>query len=54
MSWGIETAFDGEMEAILDIMDYVNNNLIPGDLTIHSDVQAAIARVGYTGTGPGQ
>jgi ribonuclease HI len=49
-----KTAFDGEMEAIADIMDFVNQNEIPGDLTIHSDAQAAIARVRNTGTGPGQ
>jgi hypothetical protein len=49
-----ETAFDGEMEAIVDIMVYAIDNQIPGDLTIHSDVQAAISRVGHTGTGPGQ
>jgi ribonuclease HI len=49
-----ETAFDGEMEAIADIMEIVNQNEIPGDLTIHSDAQPAIARVSHTGTGPGQ
>jgi hypothetical protein len=49
-----ETAFDGEMEAIADIMEYAIDNQIPGDLTIHSDAQAAISRVGHTGTGPGQ
>jgi ribonuclease HI len=49
-----ETAFDGEMEAIDDIMEFVNQNEIPGDLTIHSDAQAAIARVSHTGTGPDQ
>jgi ribonuclease HI len=49
-----ETVFDGEMEAIADIMEFVNQNEIPGDLTIHSDAQAAIARVSHTGTGPGQ
>jgi ribonuclease HI len=49
-----ETAFDGEMEAIADIMEFVNQNEIRGDLTIHSDAQAAIARVSHTGTGPGQ
>jgi hypothetical protein len=48
-----ETAFDGEMEAISDIMEYAIDNQIPGDLTIHSDAQAAISRVGHTGTGPG-
>jgi hypothetical protein len=42
------------MEAITDIMEFVNENKIPGDLTIHSDAQAAIARVSHTGTGPGQ
>jgi hypothetical protein len=41
------------MEAIA-IMEYVVDNEIPGDITIHSDAQAAIARVGHTGTGPGQ
>jgi ribonuclease HI len=49
-----ETAFDCEMEAIADIMEFVNQNEIRGDLTIHSDAQAAIARVSHTGTGPGQ
>jgi hypothetical protein len=49
-----ETAFDGDMEAIADIMEFVNQNEIPGDLTIHSDAQAAIARVSHTGTGPGE
>jgi ribonuclease HI len=48
-----ETAFDGEMEAIANIMEYVNNE-IPGDITIHLDSQAVIARVGHTGPGPGQ
>jgi hypothetical protein len=38
-----ETAFDGEMEAIANIMEYVIDNEIPGDITIHSDAQAAIA-----------
>jgi ribonuclease HI len=42
------------MEAIADILDYVNDNHIPGDLTIHSDAQAAIERPGHTGTRPGQ
>jgi hypothetical protein len=49
-----ETAFDGEMEAIADIMEYAIDNQIPGDLRIHSDAQAAISHVGHTGTGPGQ
>jgi ribonuclease HI len=49
-----ETAFDGEMEAIADIMEFINQNEIPGDLTIHSDAQAAIASVRHTGTGRGQ
>jgi hypothetical protein len=49
-----KTAFDGEMEAMADIMDYVYANQIPGYLTTHSDAKAAIARVSYTGTGPGQ
>jgi hypothetical protein len=49
-----ETAFDGELEAIANIMKYVIDNGILCDLTIHSDAQAAIARVGYTGTGPGK
>jgi hypothetical protein len=42
------------MEAIADIMEYAIDNQIPGDLTIHFDAQAAISRVGHTGTGPGQ
>jgi ribonuclease HI len=49
-----ETAFDGEVEAIANLMEFVVDNEIPGDLTIYSDAQAAIARVGHTGTGPGQ
>jgi ribonuclease HI len=49
-----ETVFDGEMEAIADIMESAIDNQIPGDLTIHSDAQAAISRVGHPGTGPGQ
>jgi hypothetical protein len=48
-----ETAFDGEIEAIANIMEYVVDNEIPGDITIHSDAQAAIARVGYMGPSPG-
>jgi hypothetical protein len=48
-----ETAFDGEVEAIADIMEFVNQNEIPVDPTIHSDAQAAIARVTHTGSGPG-
>jgi hypothetical protein len=39
-----ETAFDGEMDSIADIMEYAIDNQIPGDLTIHSDAQAAISR----------
>jgi hypothetical protein len=35
-------------------MEYITNNQIPGDLTIHPDAHAAIARVGHTGPGPGQ
>jgi hypothetical protein len=35
-------------------MDFIDAKQIPGDLTIHSDAQAAIARVSHTGTGPGQ
>jgi hypothetical protein len=49
-----KTAFDSEMEAIADIVEFINQNEIRGDLTIHSDAQAAIARVSHTGTGPGQ
>jgi hypothetical protein len=49
-----ETALDGEMEAIVDIMEFVDQTEIRGDLTIHSDAQAAIARVSHNGTGPGQ
>jgi ribonuclease HI len=49
-----ETAFDGEMEAIADIMEYAIDNQIPCDLTIHSDAQAEISRVRHTGPGPGQ
>jgi hypothetical protein len=42
------------MEAIADIMEFVNQNEIPGNLTIHSDMQAAIAQVNHTGTRPGE
>jgi hypothetical protein len=49
-----ETAFDREMEAIADTIEYAIDNQIPGDLTIHSDAQAAISRVGNIETGPGQ
>jgi hypothetical protein len=38
----VETAFDGEMEAIANIMEYIVDNKIPGDISIHSEVQAAI------------
>jgi hypothetical protein len=44
--------FDGEMEAIANIVEFVNQNEIPGDLTIDSDTQAAITRVTHTATGP--
>jgi hypothetical protein len=54
MSREFETAFDGELEAIADILEYIIMNQIPGDITINSDAQAAIARVGHTGIGPGQ
>jgi hypothetical protein len=39
-----ETAFDGEVEAITDILEYIMHNQVPGYVTIHSDPQAAIAR----------
>jgi hypothetical protein len=42
------------MEAIADITEFVNQNEIPGDLAIHADAQATIARVSVTGTGPGE
>jgi ribonuclease HI len=42
------------MEAIANIMDFLDANQIPGDMTIHSDAKAAIARVSHIGTGPGQ
>jgi hypothetical protein len=32
-----ETAFDGEVEAIANIMEYVIDNEILGDLTVHLD-----------------
>jgi hypothetical protein len=50
----LQTAFDGEVEAIANSMEFVIDNEIPADMTIHSDTQAAIARVRHTGTGPGQ
>jgi ribonuclease HI len=43
-----------KMEAIADILEFVNKDDIPSDLTIHLDAQVAIARVGHAGTGPGQ
>jgi ribonuclease HI len=49
-----EIAFDGEVEAIANILKSVTRNQIAGDVTIYSDAQAAIARVGHTGIGPGQ
>jgi hypothetical protein len=49
-----ETAFDGEIKAIVNIVDYINGNEIPGDSTIHSDAQAAIARVRHTATALGK
>jgi hypothetical protein len=42
------------VEAIANLMEFAIDNEIPGDLSIHSDAQAAIARAGHTGTGPGQ
>jgi hypothetical protein len=33
---------------------HISDMIDSGDLTIHSDAQAAIARVSHTGTGPGQ
>jgi hypothetical protein len=41
------------MEAIADIMEFLNQNEISGDLSIHSDVQAAGARVSHSRAGPG-
>jgi hypothetical protein len=32
-----QTAFDGEVEAIANLMEFVVDNEIPGDLTIYSD-----------------
>jgi hypothetical protein len=52
--WEFETVFDGEVEAIADILEYINRNQILGDVTIHSDAQAATARVGHRGTGRGK
>jgi ribonuclease HI len=49
-----ETAFDGEIKVIADIMEYAIDNQIPGNLTIHSDAQASISRVEHTGTRTGQ
>jgi hypothetical protein len=47
-----ETAIDRELETIADIMAYAIDNQIPGDLIIHSNAQAGIFLLGYTGTGP--
>jgi hypothetical protein len=49
-----ETTFNEEVEEIANILEYITRNQIPGDMTIRSDAQAAIARVAHTGTGPGQ
>jgi hypothetical protein len=49
-----EIAFDGEVEAIADILEYVTRNQIAGDVKIYSDAQAAIAQAGHKGMGPGQ
>jgi hypothetical protein len=49
-----QMVFDGEVEEFANLMEFVVDNEIPGDLTIYSDAQAAIARVGHTGTGPGK
>jgi alkyl hydroperoxide reductase subunit AhpC len=49
-----ETAFDAEMEAIANIMEYVIDNEISGNITIDSDAQVAIVRVGYMRLGLGQ
>jgi hypothetical protein len=37
------TAFDGEVEAIANLMEFVVDNEFPRNLTIYSDAQAAIA-----------
>jgi ribonuclease HI len=42
------------MEAIANILEFVNKTELPSDLTIHSVAQAAIAQVAHTGTGSGQ
>jgi hypothetical protein len=42
------------MEANADLMEYVKDNEILGNIAVHSDSQAAIARVGHTGPGPEQ
>jgi hypothetical protein len=49
-----ETTLDNNMEAIVDIMEFVNQNEIWGDLIIHSNAQGANAAVSHTSTGPGQ
>jgi hypothetical protein len=49
-----ETTFDGKIEEMADIIEYAFDNQIPGELTIQSDAQAAICRLGHIGTGPGQ
>jgi hypothetical protein len=42
------------MEIIVNIKNYVNDNQIPGDLTIYSDAQGAILHVGHAGREPRQ
>jgi hypothetical protein len=51
---GFETAFDGEIEAFIDLMEWTTDIQIPDELTIHSYEHAAIARVGHTEPSPGQ
>jgi hypothetical protein len=48
---GFERPFDGRIEALINLMESVTDNEIPGDLTTHSDAHAAIARVGHTEPG---
>jgi hypothetical protein len=48
-----KTASDRKVEAPTDMIDYVNENQIPGDSITYSDVHAAIARVTHPGTGSG-
>jgi hypothetical protein len=49
-----ETGFDSHIEGIADIVEFVKQNEVLRNLTIHPDTQTAVAQVSHTGTGRGQ